>query len=49
MSRFTLALDQLKVESFATGGASATHLLSTSIDTVDTSPPACNTVQTCIC
>lgn len=46
-----LSLDDLRIESFATGAESgAAHFLSTlQTDTNETAPPRCNSVQTCVC
>lgn len=51
MNRKKLSLDELRIESFATGADSgAVQFLSTlQTDTDETGPPRCNSVQTCVC
>lgn len=51
MDRKRLSLDDLRIESFATGTESGPVQFGTTTltDTGDTEPPQCNSVQTCVC
>jgi hypothetical protein len=51
MIRKKLSLDDLCIESFATGAESgAVQFMTTTLtDPGDTAPPKCNSIQTCVC
>jgi hypothetical protein len=50
MNRIRLSLDELKVESMATGaGAAVLRGTTTLTDPGDTAPPICDSKMTCVC
>lgn len=51
MNRKKLSLEDLRIDSFATGAETGAAQLGTTTltDPGDTAPPRCNSVQTCVC
>jgi hypothetical protein len=49
VNRKKLSLDDLRIDSFVTAESGAVQFGSTIDDPGSTSPPRCNSIQTCVC